>query len=699
MKGAAHFSKGRLKATLFTFYFALIGYSVLVLSLNNRILKEATAGIKSRTVTSALNAFTLTTRTAANGTLRIDQAKIHTNLTSVYSNETKLQQYETAVISSDYQSPHDVEEKYPQSYGNSLSVETRDVCAPSSTTTNETLWIAIPSWRDAQAMENSLDSISSQVNTGFQNIHVVLFDSVQDAQKRKYEQDPKLQITYVENNDDVSKDIQESSYRLWKVLNHIQTVAGPNEYTLTLNENDTFANNEAIKYMYDRLKKTKAWFAWSNTILHSSLLARVQQVWTTITEPIWSPFYTRVIEAHLLQHLTMDDFHSNGKWMQLSETNELITKKFIQISGASRQQFLDKIETNQTHTKPSTSSSLLEKEVIHVVACIYKRNNSQQFFSKFTATELPQDHVLKIHICNNSPDRQEELTSTAENVWKTENVDESRMSIDIVDMNGNHGGFARFLLAREIMQKEHVDYIIMVDDDQYVRPNTLLEVYNLREPQSYKTWFGKTWLQNESSYWKPFPKMTSQPQIRAGLELEISKYQYGGTGMSIIDASVFTIQELFELEERYKFLEDMWLSHVVLKRGWDISRLFVFFDSNREASASGQFNNLKEIKNEFFAKLKYFQCGNGKSLSQRLEQWSPAPNVGDSGTYDQFYWKDLPPLAKKAVEKLAFDEFLWDSGHWPSVGSKKWHDMTTEEKESLETLGYFEKDWYPKKVM
>lgn len=71
----------------------------------------------------------------------------------------------------------------------------------------------------------------------------------------------------------------------------------------------------------------------------------------------------------------------------------------------------------------------------------------------------------------------------------------------------------------------------------------------------------------------------------------------------------------------------------------------------------------------------------------------------DSGTYNQFYWKDLPPLARKAAEKLAFDEISWDKGFWSSVGSKKWHDMTTEEKESLETLGYFEKDWYPKKVM
>ena len=40
--------------------------------------------------------------------------------------------------------------------------------------------------------------------------------------------------------------------------------------------------------------------------------------------------------------------------------------------------------------------------------------------------------------------------------------------IEIVDMGGIYGGFARFLLAHHIMEKERVEHIIMVDDDQYV---------------------------------------------------------------------------------------------------------------------------------------------------------------------------------------------------------------------------------------
>ena len=99
-RAAQIFPKGGLKAKLYTFGFALIGYSVLVLSLNNRNLNHyeeqaITDTTKSRAVTSNLNSSP--SQAAANSTLRANQTKMHTNLSSV-------------LLSSDYQSH--VEEKY-----------------------------------------------------------------------------------------------------------------------------------------------------------------------------------------------------------------------------------------------------------------------------------------------------------------------------------------------------------------------------------------------------------------------------------------------------------------------------------------------------------------------------------------------------------------------------------------------------------
>lgn len=99
-RAAQIFPKGGLKAKLYTFGFALIGYSVLVLSLNNRNLNHyeeqaITDATISRAVTSNLNSSP--SQAAANSTLRANQTKMHTNLSSV-------------LLSSDYQSH--VEEKY-----------------------------------------------------------------------------------------------------------------------------------------------------------------------------------------------------------------------------------------------------------------------------------------------------------------------------------------------------------------------------------------------------------------------------------------------------------------------------------------------------------------------------------------------------------------------------------------------------------
>ena len=86
--------------------------------------------------------------------------------------------------------------------------------------------------------------------------------------------------------------------------------------------------------------------------------------------------------------------------------------------------------------------SLKENEVIHVISCIYKRKNSREFFNRLAMSKLPPGHELRIHICNNSPERQNELTSIANDVVKASS-DKLSLSIDVENMGGtalNRGG-------------------------------------------------------------------------------------------------------------------------------------------------------------------------------------------------------------------------------------------------------------------
>lgn len=522
-----------------------------------------------------------------------------------------------------------------------------EICK-SSDTTEETLWIAVPAWNKTRLLEKCLDSIASQVNTGFGNIHIVVFedysiDMLTDEQKQKYRN--KLQITYLANK---GPEKHGSSYGKWKIFEYIRSVAHPHEYTLIIDGDDTLADVDTISYIYKRLKESKAWFAWGRhngkySEQCQSLRWNMMSLNKSIRNAIWSFCHPRMFQSHLLQSLSMSDFQrDNGEWLQKATDRPFIFK-FMEMAGRDRIEYIGDQRALYNYTFDSRNGLKVfkkeviqgdkdlinhrpaaprSKDVIHVISCIYNRQNTPQFLQKFSETVLPKDHELIIHICNNSPERQNELLDIAKNVERETNALTISLKVNVVDMGGNHGGFSRFLLAKQVMQREFVEYVIMVDDDQYVRPGSIAYIYSKRQPQTYKAWFGKTWRTGDRDYWTAYPSITSRPFSRASFRWDVTRYQYGGTGMSIIDANIFLYKELYELDEKYKFLEDMWLSHIVNIQRWKIIRLFLFFGEERESSIAGQYVNLKEIKNEFFAKVNYFQCGTGKEvLKCNDERW------------------------------------------------------------------------------
>lgn len=128
-----------------------------------------------------------------------------------------------------------------------------------------------------------------------------------------------------------------------------------------------------------------------------------------------------------------------------------------------------------------------EKRKTHVLACVHTRPNTQEFLMKLLESDVAGK--LYIHICNNNAKRQAELESLASTVVKQQQQQQQHPSggvanIEIVDMGGNVGGFGRFILARQLMERMPgaADYVIMLDDDQYVRNTTISEVYAAREP-------------------------------------------------------------------------------------------------------------------------------------------------------------------------------------------------------------------------
>ena len=48
--------------------------------------------------------------------------------------------------------------------------------------------------------------------------------------------------------------------------------------------------------------------------------------------------------------------------------------------------------------------------------------------------------------------------------------------------------------------------------------------------------------------------------------------------------------------------------------------------------------------------------------------------------YEHSYWKDIPELVKKAAESVGFDEAMWDSDEWPESLKHKSWDDLTKKE-------------------
>jgi hypothetical protein len=515
---------------------------------------------------------------------------------------------------------------------------------------SEKLWIAVPAWDDVPGLHRALKSVVNQAETGYQKVRTVVFE---DQSKRMFTREQKeyyskrMDVTFLYNNE--TKKNLGSAYGKWKLFEYIRRHALPHEYTLVLDGDDTLADNLVLRDVHRGLQQHKPWFAWGrhngkySEQCHDLQLKDNETTASWVRPPNdWSFCHPRMFQSHLLQHLEEADFRrDDGTWLQKA-TDRPFIYQFMEMAGPKRVKYLGKrpmynytmgshnglkvfkadvIEGDKelVNKRPPAPQSL---DTIHVVTCVYNRNNTREYLERLVRSELEPGQSLEIHVCNNKIDRQKELEGIVSTISDQRKLlqlsTEHDNKIHIYDMGGNHGGFSRFLLARRLMQTEVVDYIIMVDDDQYVTPSTVTEVYAKRQPRSFFTWYGKNWNPNEASYWRPREHLNIDPSLRYLDFPKVTTWHYGGTGMSIIDASVFLNVELYEIEKKFLFVEDVWLSYIVQVLGWHIGRLFVKFDDTGQTfrSATGQWTSLKDLKDEFFARVGFLACSKPRKLGK-----------------------------------------------------------------------------------
>ena len=135
-----------------------------------------------------------------------------------------------------------------------------------------------------------------------------------------------------------------------------------------------------------------------------------------------------------------------------------------------------------------------------------------------------------------------------------------RLNITVSHDGNEIHAFRRFTVGKELAQNG-TDVILFIDDDitfdsAYVE--TCLKQYR---PKTYQSGFAWSFQNNGSDYYK----------YRKRVKDITEKIHYCGTGISMIDASIFLDDKIFAAPKEAYLIEDLWLSYFAQHvKGWDL---------------------------------------------------------------------------------------------------------------------------------
>ena len=521
---------------------------------------------------------------------------------------------------------------------------------------NDALWIAMASWNDPGGLRNSVRSVCSQ-RASYASVELIVFQDRSDSLLSEAEQrrlarlcqdgngmHTKCTVTFLQ----VPPNQLGAAAGKWILFKHIRRRAAPDDYVLVLDGDDVFSHHAVLAKIRRTLSAHRPWFAWGK------ISGRFQEqcgplptpahefrnmVATTPDRQTWPICHPRMFRSSLLTTLTEDDFRrADGSWLQKS-TDRSFMLNFVEQSGDERIHFFgdeplvnyswtpnngllrfrrDSVQGDKNDVN-NRAPMMVHPDTIVVISCIFDRNNSFIFFRHLASSRLKPNTLMEVHICNNAPERQIELEAHARSATNQAEAGDL-IKVSVHNMRENTYGFGRFLLARQLMDRRLLDYFVMIDDDQYVNHDQIQALYDARQPQTYLSWYGKNWYDGNRDYWHANETWITQnprgaPRPEAGEDavglgqrkgLGYSTWQYGGTGMSIVDASVLRSEGLFEARWQFYDVEDMWLSYVVHRIGWTIKRYYTTVVL-APSSPTGLYRRLRTRKQDVFVQLGYLK--------------------------------------------------------------------------------------------
>ena len=134
------------------------------------------------------------------------------------------------------------------------------------------------------------------------------------------------------------------------------------------------------------------------------------------------------------------------------------------------------------------------------------------------------------------------------------------LDIDVSHDGNDLGSFRRFYAAKRAVE-EGAEIILFVDDDVVLPPTYLEKMLRQYRPKTYKSGFAWTIHKGGLDYYRYRTRRFEKGH----------KIHYCGTGVGMIDGSIFLDDGLFDAPEGAKGIEDLWLSYYAQQiLGWEL---------------------------------------------------------------------------------------------------------------------------------
>lgn len=202
-----------------------------------------------------------------------------------------------------------------------------------------------------------------------------------------------------------------------------------------------------------------------------------------------------------------------------------------------------------------------KEEKIHIILCYWKRIENLEKQINNLNEQTVSDKII-LHLINNNLDNKEYIENIISKL--SPNL---KIKIKLSHYDNKYSCFQRFFYIRDkIMYNYYCTHVIIIDDDQLFHNNWVKQMYMLKKPNTFISWYVKKWNKTNTDYWNGSIINFTRNALGDKIYLK-EEFDYGGPGGSIIDISIFDKKsELWDIPLSDKFnvyqIDDIWLSFV-----------------------------------------------------------------------------------------------------------------------------------------